>query len=270
MTQAELKVYIISDSTGETAETFIKSVTTHFPKVNIKISRKSNIDTKEKIDELIEKIPENSIIVQTIAEKKLEEYTKDLAKEENIRVIDVLGPALSLFEEVTGQKALREKRLTRKLSDDYFSMIESIEFAVKYDDGKDKRGIKDADIVLLGVSRTSKTPVTMLLATKDYKVFNLPLVPEIRLPEELFDVDPKRIIGLTIDPDKLSLIREDRSKGLGIDAKSEYFEKDRINKELNYAKGVFEDLDCKVIDVTFNTIEQTATEVLDYYKKNFS
>lgn len=270
MTQSILSVYIISDSTGETAETFIKSVITHFPKVDIKLNRKSNIDTKAKIDEIIEKMPENSVIVQTIAEKKLEEYAKNKAQEENIKVIDILGPALSIFEQLTGQKALREKKLTRRLSDDYFSMIESIEFAVKYDDGQDKRGLKDADIVLLGVSRTSKTPVTMLLATKGYRVFNLPLVPEIRLPEEIFEIDHKRIIGLTIDPDKLSVIREDRSKGLGINAKSGYFEKDRINRELRYANGIFEDLDCKVIDVSLNTIEQTATEVLAYYKKNFS
>lgn len=270
MAQSKLDVYILSDSTGETAETFIKSVITHFPKVDISLIRKSNVDTKEEIDEIIGNISKNSIIVQTIAEKKLEKYTKERAKKENIEVIDILGSALSVFEKVTGENALREQKLTRKLSDDYFSMIDAIEFAVKYDDGKDKRGIKDADIVLLGVSRTSKTPVTMLLATKDYKVFNLPLVPEIRLPKEVFEKDPKRLIGLTIDPDKLSLIREDRSKGLGLESKSEYFEKERIKRELSYAKGVFEDLDCKVIDVTENTIEQTATEVLQYYKENFS
>lgn len=265
-----LNVYIISDSTGETAETFAKSVVTHFPNVEFNVNRKFNIDSEEKINKIVEKMPNDSIIIQTIAEKKLEEYLIQKAKEENIKVIDILGPALSIFEQVTGQKALREKKLTRKLSKDYFSMIESIEFAVKYDDGKDPRGIKEADILLLGVSRTSKTPVTMLLATKDYKVFNLPLVPEIRLSEEVFEIDPKRIIGLTIDPDKLSKIREDRSKGLGLKSKSEYFDKERINRELEYAKGVFEDLDCKVFDVTLNTIEQTATDVLEYYKKNFS
>src|SRR5690625_445120 len=160
MAQSKLDVYILSDSTGETAETFIKSVITHFPKVDISLIRKSNVDTKEEIDEIIGKIPENSIIVQTIAEKKLEEYTKERAEKENIEVIDILGPALSVFEKVTGEDALREQKLTRKLSDDYFSMIDAIEFAVKYDDGKDTRGIMDADIVLLGVSRTSKTPVT--------------------------------------------------------------------------------------------------------------
>lgn len=265
-----LNIYIISDSTGATAETFVKSVVMHFPNVEFNINRKFNIDTQEKIDKIFEKIPQDSIIIQTIAEKKLEDYLKEKAKEKRIKFIDILGQALSLFEKVTGQKPLREKKLTRQLSKDYFSMIESIEFAVKYDDGKDPRGIKEADIVLLGVSRTSKTPVTMLLATKDYKVFNLPLVPEIRLPEEVFEIDPKRIIGLTINPDKLSKIREDRSKGLGLKSESEYFDKERINRELEYAKGVFEDLDCKVFDVTLNTIEQTATNVLEYYNKNFS
>lgn len=270
MTCGVLDVYIVSDSTGETAETFIKSVITHFPDTEFRVNRKSNIDSEEKIDKLVEKISANSIIIQTIAEKKIEEYLTQKAENKDIKVIDMLGPALSLFEEITGEKALREKKLTRKLSKDYFSMIESIEFAVKYDDGKDPRGIKEADILLLGVSRTSKTPVTMLLATKSYKVFNLPLVPEIRLPKEVFELDPKRIIGLTINPDKLSKIREDRSRGLGLRSKSEYFDKDRINEEIKYAKSVFEDLDCKVIDVTLNTIEQTATDVLEYYKKNFS
>lgn len=99
-----LNVYIISDSTGATAETFVKSVITHFPNVNFEVNRKFNIDSENKINKIVEKIPEDSIIIQTIAEKKLEEYLKQKAKKENIKVIDILGPALSLFEEVTGQK----------------------------------------------------------------------------------------------------------------------------------------------------------------------
>ena len=126
-----------------------------------------------------------------------------------------------------------------------------------------------SDIVLLGVSRTSKTPTTMILSTKTYKVSNLPLVPEARLPQEIFEVDPKRIIGLIIDPDKLSDIRESRSKELGLMGESVYFKDQRIKRELTYAKEVFKDLDCKVIDVTNNTIEQTATEIESYYKEAF-
>ena len=148
-------------------------------------------------------------------------------------------------------------------------MIEAIEFAIQYDDGKDPRGFPLSDIVLVGVSRTSKTPTTMILATKNFKVSNLPLVPEIKLPREIFEVDPDRIIGLVIDPDKLSNIREVRSKSLGIVGESIYYDDKRIRRELEYAQEVFKDLDCKVIDVTENTIEQTATDIVQYYFEKF-
>ena len=173
------------------------------------------------------------------------------------------------FEKITGQKAVREPGLTRALSQDYFNMIEAIEFAIQYDDGKDPRGFLKSDIVLLGVSRTSKTPTTMILSTKNYKVSNLPLVPESRLPQEIFEVDPRRIIGLIIDPDKLADIRESRTLELGLIGNSVYYKDQRIQAELAYAKEVFKDLDCKVIDVTNNTIEQTATEIESYYKSQF-
>lgn len=266
-----LNIYILSDSTGETAEIFINSVTKQFPKTQMEIFRKPDILSKERIDQVIDEIPkESSIIVQTVAKKDLADYVSQRAKEENIKILDILTPAIDWFESVTGEKALREERLTRQLSKDYFSMIDSVEFAVKYDDGRDKRGLLAADIVLMGVSRTSKTPLSMLLATKDYKVCNLPLVPEIKVPKEIYEVDPKRIIGLIIDPSKLSTIREERSKLLGLDeTQCQYFDEDRIYKELEYAKEIFEDLECKVIDVSFNTIEETATEIMNYYKENF-
>ena len=109
----------------------------------------------------------------------------------------------------------------------------------------------------------------MILATKNFKVANLPLVPESKLPQELFEVDPARVIGLVIDPDKLSNIRAERTKTMGIVGESKYFDKERIREELAYAKEVFKDLDCKVIDVTENTIEQTATEIVQYYFEKF-
>lgn len=270
MTDNFLQIYIISDSTGETAETYINSVVTQFPSINKEIIRKPDIDSKEKIDQVLASISKkSSIIIQTVGDKSLAEYLNQKAKSEGFKILDILSPAIDWFEEVTGQKALREMKLTRQLSKDYFSMIDAVEFAVKYDDGRDARGLVHADIVLLGVSRTSKTPLSMLLATKDYRVANLPLVPEIKLPNELYEVDPKRIIGLIIDPEKLSIIREERSRNLGLDSHAEYFDKDRIYKELEYAKDIFDELECKVIDVSTNTIEQTATEIINYYRENF-
>ena len=265
----ELTTILISDSTGETAQNYIKSVTSQFPDLKVNLIRKPSIDTTEEIDEVMDQADSNCIVVQTIANEDLSKHLRAVAKEKNIEVLDILNYGIRKVEEATGLKAVREIGLTRTLSEDYFNMIEAIEFAIQYDDGKDPRGFPLSDIVLVGVSRTSKTPTTMILATKNFKVSNLPLVPEIKLPREIFEVDPERIIGLVIDPNKLSNIREVRSKSLGLVGESIYYDDTRIRRELEYAQEVFKDLDCKVIDVTENTIEQTATDIVQYYFEKF-
>lgn len=264
-----LTILVVSDSTGETAQTYLKSITTQFPDLKTRLIRRPDITTIEEIDKVIAEIPDYSVIVPTIAIEELSEYVKKRAKERNIEVLPIFDEGIEVFEKVTGQKALHQMGMTRTLSEDYFSMIEAIEFAIQYDDGRDPRGFLKSDIVLLGVSRTSKTPTTMILSTKGYKVSNLPLVPESRLPREIFEVDSDRLIGLIIDPSKLSTIRENRSKELGLMGDSVYYNDVRIKKELEYASEVYKDLDCKVIDVTNNTIEQTATMIVEYYKSKF-
>ena len=244
-------------------------MTSQFPNLKVNLIRKPSIDTTEEIDEVMDQADSNCIVVQTIANEDLSKHLRAVAKEKNIEVLDILNYGIRKVEEATGLKAVREIGLTRTLSEDYFNMIEAIEFAIQYDDGKDPRGFPLSDIVLVGVSRTSKTPTTMILATKNFKVSNLPLVPEIKLPREIFEVDPERIIGLVIDPDKLSNIREVRSKSLGLVGESIYYDDTRIRRELEYAQEVFKDLDCKVIDVTENTIEQTATDIVQYYFEKF-
>lgn len=264
-----LTIVIISDSTGETAINYIKSVTSQFPDLETRVIRKPDISSKAELDIIMDGLDKESVIVMTIANKDLALHLRARAKKENIIVLDILSYGINKFEELTGMKAIRQPGLTRTLSTGYFNMINAIEFAIKYDDGKDPRGFLDSDIVLVGVSRTSKTPTTMILATKNFKVSNLPLLPESEIPQELFEVDPDRVIGLVIDPDKLSNIRSQRTKTLGLMGESKYFDKERIKYELNYAMDVFKDLDCKVIDVTENTIEQTATEIIEYYFEKF-
>ena len=264
-----LTIVIISDSTGETAINYIKSVTSQFPDLETRVIRKPDISSKAELDVIMDGLDKESVIVMTIANKDLALHLRARAKKENIIVLDILSYGINKFEELTGMKAIRQPGLTRTLSTGYFNMINAIEFAIKYDDGKDPRGFLDSDIVLVGVSRTSKTPTTMILATKNFKVSNLPLLPESEIPQELFEVDPDRVIGLVIDPDKLSNIRSQRTKTLGLMGESKYFDKERIKYELDYAMEVFKDLDCKVIDVTENTIEQTATEIIEYYFEKF-
>ena len=144
--------------------------------------------------------------------------------------------------------------------------MEAIEFAVKYDDGKDPRGAKKADICLVGISRTSKTPLSMYLANKNYKVANIPLVPEVPVPQEVYDKDVNRVIGLTCRPRKLISIREERLRSLGLSQGAKYADIERIREELMYADEVMRKLGCVVIDVTDKAIEETAEIVLDHMK----
>ena len=146
--------------------------------------------------------------------------------------------------------------------------VEAIEFAVRYDDGKDTRGILKSDIVLLGISRTSKTPLSMYLANKNIKVANVPLVPEIPIPKEVFEINPKKIIGLTNSPEKLNQIRQERLKSLGLSSDANYAKFDRILQELDYSEKIMKQVGCPVINVSNKAIEETAGIILDIIKEN--
>ncbi len=169
--------------------------------------------------------------------------------------------------EELGEKPLEEPGLVRKLDEEYFKKIEAIEFAVKYDDGRDPRGILKADIVLVGVSRSSKTPLSQYLAHKRYKVANVPLVPEVDPPEELFMIDPDKCFALTISPVKLNSIRKERLIALGLKDDANYARLDRIEDEIEHFKKVTAKIGCTVIDVTNRAVEETANVILDRMNK---
>ena len=146
------------------------------------------------------------------------------------------GPLIEVFMKKFNKKPNHKPKLLRQLDEEYFRRVEAVEFAVKYDDGRDPRGIIRADIVLIGVSRTSKTPLSMYLAHKGYKVANVPLVPEVSPPDELFNVPRGKCIGLIITPDKLNEIRKERLKAIGLTSQASYASYERILEELDYAK----------------------------------
>jgi regulator of PEP synthase PpsR (kinase-PPPase family) len=154
--------------------------------------------------------------------------------------------------------------MIHSLDENYFKKVEAVEFAVKYDDGRDFSGVPKADIVLIGVSRTSKTPLSMFLAHKKYKVANVPLVPELQPPEALFHVPKHKVIGLRIDPEKLNRIRELRLKTLGLAPDANYANMARIRQELEYADKIMQRIGCVVIDVTDRAVEETASLVMDH------
>ena len=156
---------------------------------------------KAQIDKIVEEAAENSaVICYTIVSPELREHMADTAMKNDVEVVDVLGPMLKSIEKSTGMVPKNQAGLIHSLDHEYFKRVEAVEFAVKYDDGKNPLGLLKADVVIIGVSRTSKTPLSMYLAHKQVKVANVPLVPELTPPEELFKVPPYKIIGLLINP----------------------------------------------------------------------
>ncbi|MFD2630854.1 pyruvate, water dikinase regulatory protein [Oceanobacillus kapialis] len=256
-------VYVISDSVGETAELVIKAGLSQFNNGEYKIQRIPYVEDTGTIDEVLQLTKESKgLIGFTLVDPILRKYVNDQAKEMGIEAIDIMGPMLSSMERVFDNLPRMEAGLVHKLDEDYFKRVEAIEFAVKYDDGRDARGISRADIVLIGVSRTSKTPLSQFLAHKRLKVANVPIVPEVDPPEELFEVSPEKCIGLRISPEKLNEIRKERLKALGLGGQATYANIERIHQELSYFDNVVKRIGCKVIDVSNKAVEETANNIL--------
>lgn len=264
-------VYVVSDSVGETAGFVVKAVATQFNGGQVDIRRNSYVEDFEDIEDVILlAIKANSIIAYTIVIPTLKDYLDRRAAEEGIMAVDLLSPLMNAFETKFNKEPHHRPGLMRKLDEEYFRKIEAIEFAVKYDDGRDPRGITKADIVLIGVSRTSKTPLSMYLAHKRFKVANVPLVPEVQPPEELFQIPRKNCIGLIISPDKLNEIRKERLRALGLASRANYASFERILKELDHAEKIMKRVGCPVIDVSNKAVEETAGLILDILKKERS
>lgn len=261
-------VYVISDSVGETAEFVTKAVSKQFNGGNIEIIRCSFVQDTSEIEEIISLAKKShSIIAYTIVVPKLKAFIDRRAEEENLIAVDLMEPLMKAFADKFKQDPKYEPGLMRELDADYFKKVEAIEFAVKYDDGQNPKGALLADIVLIGVSRTSKTPLSMYLAHKGIKVANIPLVPEVTPPDELFKVPRNKCVGLIINPEKLNDIRKERLKSLGLTPNSNYAKIERILEELDYAEKIMKRIGCPVIDVSNRAIEETANLIIDMLKK---
>jgi len=258
-------VYIMSDSVGETAEFVVRAAASQFDAGNFDLRRVSHVHETSVIDEAVQSAQEEqAIIAFTLVLPELREYLLHCAAAAGVHAVDIMGPMVDAFERIMGQPPRRKAGLVHQLDDEYFRRVEAIEFAVKYDDGRDPRGLERADVILVGVSRTSKTPLSMYLAHKRLCVANVPLVPEVAAPKELFELsDRKKIVGLTIRADQLNLIREERLKALGLGAKASYASEERILEELEYSDNVMRRLGCPVIDVSNKAVEETAGLILD-------
>lgn len=257
-------IYIISDSTGETAVTMIRAALVQYAEKEINIQRCKNVRSEDQVKQIIEDcFNKRGMIAYTFASPSLRQKTAEICIEKSIPAIDFLGPIIQTLDHFFGVPSSKQIGALRQTDDMYFKRIEAIEYTVRHDDGKTFNELDKADIVLVGISRTSKTPLSIFLSHKGWKVANVPLVLESPLPQELFKIDQRKIVGLIIDIDSLQRIRKNRLEKIGQDAGGEYASSQQILKEIEYAERLFkQNKRWPVFNVTERALEETASEIV--------
>lgn len=264
--KTEVNIIIISDSAGDTAFNNAVAAAAQFPDAQINYRRYPFIINREKLEETFEEIKKypNLVIIYSLAKDEMQIPVIRFGREHHVEVVDILSPSMDAIQKTTGLHPQKKIGAQHKMNQHYFDRISAMEFAVMYDDGKDPKGFLEADVVLLGVSRTSKTPLSLFLANKNLKVANLPLVPDTHIPKEIYKIDRKKIIGLTNDLSVLNEIRRQRMISYGLNPDTTYSNTDSIKKELESAQKLYDKLGCFVINVAHRSIEETAALILDH------
>lgn len=264
-----LNVFIISDSTGKTAETLFNAVAIQFDINRLETYYFTNVADIIELSEVINQVREyeNVMIAYTLVLPELCEYIEEEAERYNIPTIDILGPFINKFSQILDRQPQLEVGLNYHIDQEIFNRIECINFIVRVDNGRELNKLKEADIILIGVSRTSKTPLSMYLAHQKYKVATVALSPEVIPPRELFEISSSKIYGLQIDPAVLQKIRENRLKIMDFSQETGYVKYDRIVEELKYAENIINKIGCKKIDITYKSIEEVASKILASLKR---
>jgi regulator of PEP synthase PpsR (kinase-PPPase family) len=257
-------IFSVSDATGELGMNVAVAALRQFKTESVNIVRKARVtDLSKMVPVIAEAKKKHAICLFTFVSQQLrQDFLQECAKSQVVAV-DIMGPVMDVFTAYLHSHPSDEPGMKYRLTNEYFRRQEAIEFTVKHDDGMGLDTLGQADIALLGISRTSKTPLSVYLAMRGHKVANIPLVREVPLPAELEQVDRNKMVGLSITAEKLVQLRETRLIKLGRPLSEEYANLDRVNEELAYAGKVFESLgNLPVIDVTGKAIEEIATEVL--------
>ncbi|GEK90646.1 pyruvate, water dikinase regulatory protein [Alkalibacterium kapii] len=259
-----LTIMVLSDSVGGTAGNVVSAAMAQFPDVAYEMKNFPFIQEEDQLYTVLEKANNfKAIVLHTFVDTLLVEIIETYCSEHGIACIDVINPLIREVTAKTNTMPQHKPGANHKLDAKYFDRISALEFAVKYDDGKDPKGFLEADIVILGISRTSKTPLSIYMANQGYKVANLPLMPESRIPDELWKVDTKRLVGLTNEEEMLSNIRRERMISYGMDPETAYSSKERIRREIEFAEDLYKKLNCQIINVSSKSIEETSAIIID-------
>src|SRR5919201_4567204 len=259
---ASLEIHVVSDSTGETATRFAEAVERQFPDEEFAIVRHPRITTVDDVQLAAARARgRRAVVMYTIVEPEFREAMRTLCKRYRLHYCDLLGHPIDAVARVSGQPATGTPGARPVLDSSYFKRMSAIEFAVRYDDGVAPHGLREADIVLVGVSRSSKTPLSIYLGYLGYKTANVPIVRGIEPPKELFEIDQTKVVGLTIDASRLAEIRQERARRMGGSQRA-YAELVGIYYELEQAEAVHRRLGCPVIEISELSIEETAARII--------
>jgi len=263
------QIYLISDSTGETLDRIFTAIKAQFKNIDYKVQTYSFTRTENQILKILSEAEKysNPIILYSIVDSNLAKHLANNSNEKKIPCFGVLGDLILSFSKLLNQKASHQPSGQYVLNDEYYKRIEAIQFTMNHDDGNLVKEIKKSDIILLGVSRTSKTPTSIYLANKGFKTSNIPIINENSIPQILRE-NPKIscVVGLNSEPERLVDIRKNRMSSLKETENKSYTDLDKIKKEINEAKNTFRKYKWPTIDVTRKSVEETAASVIKIYE----
>jgi regulator of PEP synthase PpsR (kinase-PPPase family) len=262
-TNPTVELHVVSDATGETAARLVQALEAQFPDQDFVEIRHPRVESEEDLQLAVNRMKGRpAVVVYTLVKPEMRDWMRTLCRRAKLHYCDLLGHPIDAVAKVSGVAAKMTPGSRPPLNSAYFKRMEAIEFAVKFDDGVG-RGLRDADIVLVGVSRTSKTPLSIYLGYLGHKTANVPIVKGIEPPKELFEIDVTKAVGLTIDPNRLMDIRKARVRQMGAGARNrQYAELAEIYEELDEATAIHRRLGCPVIDISDLSIEETAHRIL--------
>jgi regulator of PEP synthase PpsR (kinase-PPPase family) len=262
-------IYVVSDGTGGTAIMALKAALTQFEGADIRIERRPDIRTEQEVEQIVKEAAKvEGLIIYTFVSEELCKVLVKVGRLHNVETIDLIGPLLMRLSQQLTISPIEKPGLFRQLDEDYFRRIETMEFAIHHDDGLRSYELDKAEVILVGVSRTFKTPLSIYLAFKGWFVANIPLILGTEPPANLFELPPGRVFGLTADPKRLAELRHAREEHLGKTI-GNYAKLEYVEKEIQYALDIFNQKPkWPVINVTDKPIEEIASEILAYVRQN--
>jgi len=256
-------IYIVSGGAGASGEQVVHTVLVQFPESDVQVITAAHVRQPEQVEEIMtQAAATDGLVVHTLIDAELRRGLIKLAQQQHVTAIDLMGDLLNCLAERLGQAPVEKPGLYRQLNLDYFERVSAIEFTMAHDDGKNRHEWNQAEIVLVGVSRVGKTPLSMYLAVLGWKVANYPLVIDLPLPPELRQIDPHRVVGLVIEPGQLIMHREQRQRRLGAPGRSTYTEPLKIYEEVETARKIFKKFGFSTIDITDKPMEASADEII--------